>query len=258
MKMKELETLSGVGRETIRFYIREGLLPEPERPKPNVAIYCEEHIRRLEVIRTLQRERFLPLGVIKRLLYEAGGRALDTVPGLFGLEFMLAARLGAETARAPVDAERLAAETGIALADMRRLADSGVIVLVAGADGRPALQPQDAAVIRLWGRVNGLGFTQEAGYTPDDMRKYHAVAETLAEFEVADFYARLADEVDADRAAGMAVQGMAATLEMLGYLRARGILRRVTERNAAAMRDGRTDGGTATPETEHTAERKRA
>ena len=33
MKMKELEARTGVGREAIRFYIREGLLPEPERPK---------------------------------------------------------------------------------------------------------------------------------------------------------------------------------------------------------------------------------
>ena len=33
MKMKELEDRSGIGRETIRYYIREGLLPEPERPK---------------------------------------------------------------------------------------------------------------------------------------------------------------------------------------------------------------------------------
>ena len=39
MKMKELERETGVGRETIRFYIREGLLPEPERPKRNVAAY---------------------------------------------------------------------------------------------------------------------------------------------------------------------------------------------------------------------------
>ena len=33
MKMKELETRTGVGREAIRFYIREGLLPDPEKPQ---------------------------------------------------------------------------------------------------------------------------------------------------------------------------------------------------------------------------------
>ena len=39
MRMRDLERATGVGRETIRFYIREGLLPEPERPGRNVAWY---------------------------------------------------------------------------------------------------------------------------------------------------------------------------------------------------------------------------
>lgn len=238
MKMKELEARSGIGRETIRFYIREGLLPEPERPKPNVAIYSEAHIRRLEAIRMLQRERFLPLSVIKRLLDEAGERALEAMPGLFGLEFMLAARLGADDARAPVDAERLAAETGIPLEEIRTLAARGILALETDAGGRPVLSAPDAAVIQLWGRINATGFTREAGYTADDLAKYHAVAEQLATFEVDDFYDRVADGLDADRAATMAIQGMAAALEIVGHLRARGILRRVAARNAEAMAAG--------------------
>ena len=36
LKMKDLEEVTGVGRETIRFYIRQGLLPEPDRPKKMV------------------------------------------------------------------------------------------------------------------------------------------------------------------------------------------------------------------------------
>ena len=235
MKMKELEARSGVGRETIRFYIREGLLPEPERPKTTVAIYSEEHLRRLEMIRTLQRERFLPLGVIRRLLDESGGRELDTVPGLFGLEFMLAARLGADDTRAPVEAEKLAAETGIPLEEIRALAARGVLTLETGPGGTPVLPALDAAVVQLWSRINASGFTREAGYTADDLAKYHAVAERMAEFETEDFYARIADSVDADRAATMAIQGMAAALEIVGHLRARGILRRVAARNAEAM-----------------------
>ena len=45
--MRDLERASGVGRETIRYYIGLGLLPEPARPKPNVADYGEEHVSRL-------------------------------------------------------------------------------------------------------------------------------------------------------------------------------------------------------------------
>ena len=37
MKMRELEQRTGVHRETIRVYLREGLIPEPERPRKTVA-----------------------------------------------------------------------------------------------------------------------------------------------------------------------------------------------------------------------------
>lgn len=235
MKMKELEARSGVGRETIRFYIREGLLPEPERPKANVAIYSEEHVRRLEMIRMLQRERFLPLSVIKRLLDEIDGRELDAVPGLFGLEFMLASRLGADETRGAVDAERLAGETGIPLEEIEALARDGILTLETGDNGRPLLPAPDAAVVRLWGRINEAGFTREAGYTARDLAKYHALAERMAAFEVDDFYDRLADGMEADRAASMAMRGMAMALEILGHLRAKAILRRVAARNAEVM-----------------------
>ncbi len=50
MKMRDLERRTGIGRETIRYYIRFGLLPEPVRPKRNVADYTDEHVRRLEVM----------------------------------------------------------------------------------------------------------------------------------------------------------------------------------------------------------------
>ncbi len=44
MKMQDLERATGVGRETIRFYIREGLLPQPTRPSRNVAWYDESFV----------------------------------------------------------------------------------------------------------------------------------------------------------------------------------------------------------------------
>lgn len=54
MKMQDLERATGVGRETIRFYIREGLLPQPERPNRNVAWYDEAFVARVGLIKELQ------------------------------------------------------------------------------------------------------------------------------------------------------------------------------------------------------------
>lgn len=246
MKMKELEARTGVGRETIRYYIREGLLPEPERPKTNVAIYSEEHVRRLELIRTLQRERFLPLGIIRRLIEHAGGREPDRVPGLFGLEFMLAARLGAESSRAPMEAEKVAAESRIPIDEIRRMGDEGIITLIEDAAGKLMMSAHDAAILHTWGHILALGFSREVGYTIDTLREYYEAAEALAELEVTHFYDRLSEKLDADSAAAMTERGIPLGLEMFGQFRLKAILQRVAERNAAAL--AASDDNTASSE----------
>jgi DNA-binding transcriptional MerR regulator len=68
MRMAELAARSGVARETIHFYLREGLLPRPEKGGRTVAYYGEEHLERIRLIRRLREEKYLPIAVIRRLL----------------------------------------------------------------------------------------------------------------------------------------------------------------------------------------------
>jgi Cd(II)/Pb(II)-responsive transcriptional regulator len=51
MKIGELAQRTGTAIETIRFYEREKLLPDPERTEGNYRIYGHEHIERLAFIR---------------------------------------------------------------------------------------------------------------------------------------------------------------------------------------------------------------
>ncbi|WP_051166290.1 MerR family transcriptional regulator [Amycolatopsis orientalis] len=51
--MAELSAESGIPVATIKYYLREGLLPAGERTSPNQARYGEEHVRRLKLIRAL-------------------------------------------------------------------------------------------------------------------------------------------------------------------------------------------------------------
>jgi len=53
MKMAQLSTASGIPVATIKYYLREGLLPAGERSGPNQSLYGPEHLRRLRVIRGL-------------------------------------------------------------------------------------------------------------------------------------------------------------------------------------------------------------
>jgi MerR family mercuric resistance operon transcriptional regulator len=48
----------GVGVETVRYYQRRGLLPEPARPPGEVRRYGEEDVKRLKFIRSAQAAGF--------------------------------------------------------------------------------------------------------------------------------------------------------------------------------------------------------
>ncbi|MFD4375897.1 MerR family transcriptional regulator [Streptomyces sp. NPDC058486] len=53
MRIGELSRRTGVSVPTIKFYVREGLLPAGRLTSPNQAAYDEAHVRRLRLIRAL-------------------------------------------------------------------------------------------------------------------------------------------------------------------------------------------------------------
>ena len=59
---------TGVSRETIQFYLREGILPKPRKREKNQAEYDESYVELLRLIKDLQENHFLPLGVIKKII----------------------------------------------------------------------------------------------------------------------------------------------------------------------------------------------
>jgi DNA-binding transcriptional MerR regulator len=57
-----------VSKETVHFYIREGLLPKPLKKGRNIAEYDDSYVERIRFIKELQDRHFLPLAVIKNIL----------------------------------------------------------------------------------------------------------------------------------------------------------------------------------------------
>jgi len=53
MRIRELSRRSGVPIPTIKYYLREGLLPPGEHTSPNQAWYEDVHLRRLKLVRAL-------------------------------------------------------------------------------------------------------------------------------------------------------------------------------------------------------------
>lgn len=64
MRISELSRRAGVSVPTIKYYIREGLLPRGELASSNRADYSETHVARLELIRTLREVADLPVATI--------------------------------------------------------------------------------------------------------------------------------------------------------------------------------------------------
>ena len=70
LKMKSLIELTGESKSTILFYVKEGLLPEPQKPKPNLHLYDESCINIIKFIKYLQNQFSYTIAQIKAIFSE--------------------------------------------------------------------------------------------------------------------------------------------------------------------------------------------
>lgn len=68
MRISELARETSVSVPTLKYYIREGLLPAGTSTAPNRATYGDHHVRRLRLIRALREIGGLDIGSIKRII----------------------------------------------------------------------------------------------------------------------------------------------------------------------------------------------
>jgi DNA-binding transcriptional MerR regulator len=68
LKIGEIAKKSSVPPSTIRYYVRQGLLPEPDKVNKSMAYYDESCIEKVIAIRHLQERKYFPLSVIKNIL----------------------------------------------------------------------------------------------------------------------------------------------------------------------------------------------
>ncbi|WP_225800872.1 MerR family transcriptional regulator [Streptomyces sp. NK15101] len=85
MRIAELSRVGGVSTATIKYYIREGLLPSGRLTSSNQAHYTEHHVHRLRLIRALLDLGGLTVSRIKDIV-----TALDSPAGSVDLRAMVA------------------------------------------------------------------------------------------------------------------------------------------------------------------------
>ncbi|MFI6344263.1 MerR family transcriptional regulator [Streptomyces sp. NPDC050560] len=78
MRISELSRRSGVPNATIKYYLREGLLPPGRATAATQAEYDESHLKRLRLIRALTGVRGLSVAACKQVLDTIGDLHSDT------------------------------------------------------------------------------------------------------------------------------------------------------------------------------------
>lgn len=163
MRISELSQASGVPIPTIKYYLREGLLPAGRRTAANQATYGDEHARRLRLV---------------RVLVEVGGLSLASVRGVLAALERTDRPLHDTLAAAHGALRREELQPDDRLADARRDVDAWLDTLgwQLGA-GNPARDDLAAALLAL----RRLGW--EVG--PEVFSRYAPHADALAEAEIA-------------------------------------------------------------------------
>ena len=201
LKMSELAERSGVSAGTIKHYLREGLLGEGEdivRTSRNMAYYPPEYVERIQLIKRLQEERFMPLRVIKERIVE---RAVQQGEG---------ERVSAAQARRRYDVPRNVLD---------RLAEIGV--LTPSARGYDA---DDVKIIEAIARFRAGGYDEQLGFTVFDTLRYRAALEPLVVEEVRTLLDRLAGEVEVERAVEIIAAGAEPLRDLIGAMHSKLLL----------------------------------
>ncbi len=222
MKMRALEERTGVHREVIRVYLREGLIPQPERPRRTVAVYGEEHVQAIAAIKRLQRESRLTLGQIKSLIAGEGADARVDASAFDQLEQLVAHRSGNDDP--PVSIATLVERYPHAEEDARTLARVGLLDILSG-DGGDSLSISSAQLVRIWGEMRQHGFDEHLAYSPDVLSFYIEAADFVGRREATSFLERTDGKIDAAKAASMIEHALPLMLDFFGLLRQRAFFR---------------------------------
>lgn len=187
-KISEVVERTGVGRETIRFYINEGLLPRPEKTAPNMAWYSQRHIDLIRLIRRLQEEQFLPLKAVKSVLHHTGEHEFSP------RQLEVFARMREQIAEArrlphpPHALSKLAEYLGLDNDELAAFRELGLL-----REDAERLTDEEESLLRLWASIRDAGLTRERGITPRMFAMIAEAADLLFDREIRLFEAHLND-----------------------------------------------------------------
>ena len=168
MKIGELVKRTGVPKETIHFYIREGLLRKPRKSGTNSAQYHSGYVDQILLIKGLRDNYHLPIPEIRQIVKKFSKQsAIDKAVAQYQSRFSRPAdRL---LAHEIVGRDAFRAATGLGRKWLAKAEEWGVITPELR-DAEPVYSADDVAIGRLMVDMDNLGFGPKNGHDPEDLK----------------------------------------------------------------------------------------
>lgn len=182
MKISQLVKRTGVPKETIHFYIREGLLRKPRKSSVNAAEYNEGYVDQIQLIKDLRDNYYLPIPEIKKIIkdFRKQSPSDQAISQFYSRFFRPADRL---LAKEVVGEEAFREATGLGLKWLNR-AEEWDVITPEIRNGDVVYSPDDLAIGKLMVDMDHLGFGPKDGFDPEDLRH---IAEFVKNFVVTAF-----------------------------------------------------------------------
>jgi DNA-binding transcriptional MerR regulator len=228
MRMGELAEASGVSAATIKHYLREGLLPAPVKTSRNMAWYSPEYVDRIKLIKRLQEERYLPLGVIKRILENEP----DQVEARLELGDTLLARSQQLASGKGITRKQAISKLGLPDEVLDGFERIGAIEPIKTKNGPRYSQP-DAEFLAAIAQFRESGYGEALGFTIYDALIYMRHLEALARDEVDVISEKLPGKLSADEAADLIERGHAPMRDLLSAMHVKLLVAELRRRSEA-------------------------
>lgn len=200
-RMRDLVRESGLPRETIHYYLAEGLLPPPLKTGRNTALYSADHLDRLGKIQELRERHFLPLKAIRAVLEGEADQARTFTPAQRELIREVSTSLrGTLIDHSHSGTAAALAQGRVSIDDVRELETAGLIE-AKWRDGEPLLEPNDTAIVDAWALMIESGISRDRGFRPQHAAVYQQAIDRMVRGEMELFVERYADVDVADAAA---------------------------------------------------------
>jgi DNA-binding transcriptional MerR regulator len=176
--MRDLVRESRLPRETIHFYMHQGLLPTALKTGRNTALYTPEHLERLHRIRELQERQFLPLKAIRAILDESA--AVPLTPEQEDLVRRVRATLSgwAEAQQNPTVPVAELVPARVPREELRELVRAG-LVHVHGSATTGKVTEDDAVILECWAQFKEAGLGPARGVGPAEFQIFDQAMEQL-------------------------------------------------------------------------------